>query len=123
MVGTLQRVKHLVSAEVPLITLVFATILMLTSLLTYMVPIHVLMSIVGGLIFGSQFYKFYVVPLVTGRKKRKRKTPNKLLEILSRIPSQSQLSHFRRLPPSTMSMQAAKRGSFVHDDPDDETRE
>ena len=118
-VGTLQRVKNLVRAEVPLITLVFAVILMLISIITYMVQTYILMSAIGAFLFGSQFVKFYVVPFVTGRKRKKKKTPNKLLEILSRIPSQNQLAQYRRLPPQTMSMQAAKRGSFVAGEEED----
>lgn len=117
-VATLQRVKNLVRAEVPLITMVFATVLLLIALITYMVELHVLLSILGGLAFGSNFVKIYIVPFLTGRKFKKRKKPNKLLEILSRIPSQTQLGQYRRLPPQTMSMQAAKRGGIAQDNGD-----
>ena len=117
-VAIFERVKHLVIGEVPLITLGLAVILLLISVVTYLrylVEIHLLLSILGGAFFASNFVKVYVIPFATGKKFKKIPKPNKVLEILARIPSQSQLQQYRRLAPQTMSIQAARRGNILGD--------
>jgi hypothetical protein len=114
-IAVVERIKHLVAGEVPLITLGLAVILILVSIVTYLVEIYLLLSILGVAFFASNFVKMYVIPAITGKKFKKIPKPNKILEILARIPSRSQLQQYRRLAPQTMSIQAARRGNVLTD--------